>query len=94
MGRPIKIYEIIKKMFNTFKVPNQKLKVLISGNKFNEKISEKLSIGNKIEKTKIHKIFCIKDNLPDKNLFYKNYQKMLSDFNTNNLNKLLKKMVS
>ena len=66
MGKPIKIFDIIKKMFNTYRHPNQKLKITISGNKFNEKISEKLTLDNKIKKTKINKIFYIKDNIPKK----------------------------
>ena len=52
MGKPIKILDIIKKMFVTYKQPNQKLKITISGNKFNEKISEKLTLDNKIKKNK------------------------------------------
>ena len=59
MGKPIKIFDV-KKMFDTYKQPNQKLRIIISGNKFNEKISEKLTLDNKIKKTKINKIFYIK----------------------------------
>ena len=68
MGKPIKIFDVIKKMFDTYKQPNQKLRIIISGNKFNEKISEKLTLDNKIKKTKINKIFYIKDSIPKKNI--------------------------
>ena len=64
-------------MFATYKKPNQKLRIKISGNKFNEKISEKLTLDNKIKKTKINKIFYIKDNIPKKVLFNNYYLKIL-----------------
>ena len=57
MGKPIKIIEIIRKIFLIAKKPNQKLKIKYIGNKFNEKISEKLSIKNKYSKTKFKNIF-------------------------------------
>ena len=41
----------------------------MSGNKFNEKISEKLTFNDKIKKTKINKIFYIKDKFPKKSFF-------------------------
>lgn len=94
MGRPIKIFDIIKKMFNFYKKPNQKLKVVVSGNKFNEKLSERLTINNRIQKTKINKIFCVKDKLPKKALFSNYYQRIISSQNPKNLNKLLKKIVT
>lgn len=94
MGKPIKIFDIIKKMYNSHKRLNQKLKVIISGNKFNEKISEKLTLDSKIQKTKIKKIFYVKDKLPKKTLFYDYYKKIVSSKNQNNLNKLLKKIVA
>jgi len=43
MGKPIKIIDIINKMFAVYRQPDQKLKIKISGNKFNEKIYEKLT---------------------------------------------------
>ncbi len=67
MGKPIKILHLIKKMFNIFKSPNQKLKLNIIGNKFNEKISEKLFHNNKVEKTKFKKIYAIETKLPNEN---------------------------
>ena len=94
MGKPIKIYDIIKKMFSTYRQPNQKLKITISGNKFNEKISEKLTLDSKIQKTKIKKIFYIKDKLPKKNLFNRYYEKIVLSKNQKSLNKLLKRIVA
>ncbi len=93
MGKPVKIFSIIKKMFALYKQPGQKLRVIISGNKFNEKISEKLTLDNKIKKTKINKIFYIKDKFPKKFLFNDYYQKIISSENSLYLNKLLKKIV-
>ena len=43
------------------------MKIKIIGNKYNEKLSEKLSFRKKIKKTKIKKIFSIEDPLPKKN---------------------------
>ena len=42
MGKPVKILNIITKLFSILKKPKQKLKIKLIGNKFNEKISEKL----------------------------------------------------
>ncbi len=67
MGKPIKIINLIEKLFEAYKKPNQKLKIKIIGNKFNEKISEKLTYRRKIKKTSIKKIFSIEDILPKKN---------------------------
>ena len=67
MGKPVKILNVIKKIFQTYKKPNQKLKIKIVGNKFNEKISEKLTYRKKIKKTQIKKIFSIENLLPKKN---------------------------
>ncbi len=93
MGKPVKILDIIKKMFDIYKQPGQKLKVKISGNKFNEEISEKLTLDNKIKRTKINKIFFIKDKLPKKTYFYDYYKKILLTKNSVYLNELLKKIV-
>ena len=94
MGKPIKILDIIKKMYQAYKKPNQKLKILVSGNKYNEKISENLTLDNKKKKTKIDKIFYIKDKPPKKIFFYNNFVKILSNPNSKNLSKLLKKIVA
>ena len=94
MGKPIKIFDIIKKMFNTYKRPDQKLRVTILGNRFNEKIFEKFASDNKIKKTKINKIFYIKDRVPKKISFNNHYQKIKLTKDPIYLNKLLKKIVS
>ena len=64
-------------MFNTYKRSDQKLKIIISGNNFNEKISEKLTSNNRIKKTEINKIFCIKDKFPEKIIFNNYYRKII-----------------
>lgn len=94
MGKPVKIFNIIKKMFNTWKQPHQKLRIKISGNKFNEKIIEQLTLKNKAKKTKINKIFYIKDKFPKKILFNYYYKKIISTKNTIYLSKLLKKIAT
>ena len=81
-------------MFNIYSHPNQKLKVEILGNKFNEKISERLTLNDKIKKTKIDKIFYIQDKFPKKIFFDECYNKIISAKNSIHLNKLLKKIVS
>ena len=65
MGKPLMIYDIIKKIFNLYKVPNQKLKIKIIGNRFNEKISERLFYSNNFNKTKIKKIYSTSDKTPN-----------------------------
>lgn len=61
MGEPVKIINIIKKLFFILKKPSQKLKINLIGNKFNEKISEKLIIKDHFYKTKYKKIFSVKE---------------------------------
>ena len=56
MGKQIKIIEIIKKLFDIYKKPEQFLKLKIIGNKYNEKISENLFLSKKYLKSK-HKKF-------------------------------------
>ena len=51
-------------------VKNQTLKFNVIGNKFNEKISEKLFYKNKNFKTKFPKILFAKDPLPNKKYFF------------------------
>lgn len=93
MGKPIKIIDIIKKMYNVYRKPGQKLKIIITGNRFNEKISEKLSLDSKIKKTIINKISYIKDTLPEKKIFNRYYQQLSLSTDLKFLNKLLKKIV-
>ena len=73
MGKPVKIIDLIKRLFATYRKPDQKLKIKITGNKFNEKITESLSFKEKIKKTEINKIFSIEDVLPKKN-----YEKLIN----------------
>ncbi|MDC0394054.1 polysaccharide biosynthesis protein [Candidatus Pelagibacter sp.] len=61
MGKPLKIIDIIKKIFFIIKKPNQKLKLKFIGNKFNEKIREKLYFKNKYNQTKFKKIYFVKE---------------------------------
>ncbi len=61
MGKPVKIIDIIKKLFSILKKPNQKLKIKLIGNKFNEKISEKLTTKNIFYKTKYKKIYSVNE---------------------------------
>ena len=61
MGKQMKIVNVIKKLFEIYKSPDQKLKFKVIGYKFNEKISEKLFYKNKNFKTKFSKILSAKD---------------------------------
>ena len=70
MGKQMRIIDIIKKLFEVYKKPNQTLKFNVIGNKFNEKISEKLFYKNKNFKTKFNKILFAKDPLPNKKSFF------------------------
>tara|TARA_Y100000590_G_scaffold252145_1_gene283125 strand:- start:132 stop:2354 length:2223 start_codon:yes stop_codon:yes gene_type:complete len=70
MGKQMRIIDIIKKLFEVYKRPNQTLKFNVIGNKFNEKISEKLFYKNKNFKTKFPKILFAKDPLPNKKYFF------------------------
>ena len=70
MGKQMKIIDIIKKLFEIYKKPNQKLKFKVIGNKFNEKISEKLFYKKKNFSTKFPKILLANDPLPRKKSFF------------------------
>ena len=96
MGKPIKIIEIIRKIFLIAKKPNQKLKIKYIGNKFNEKISEKLSIKNKYSKTKFKKIYSIdEDEISNKkiNLLIDYLNKKTETLNNKKLFRFIKKFV-
>jgi FlaA1/EpsC-like NDP-sugar epimerase len=83
-------------MFQIYKKPGQKLKLIISGNKYNEKLSEKLTHTNKIQKTAINKIFSVKDKLENKNKFYDQFKKLIYYMDAQNikdLNKVIKNIV-
>ncbi len=97
MGEPIRIIDIIKKMFEVYSKRNQKLKIKIIGNKFNEKLSEELFHKNKVYKTSINKVFAVHDKIKKKNKFFDDLNKVISKINYINendlklsLNKLLK----
>ena len=95
MGKPIRIIDLIKKLFEAYKKPDQKLKIKVIGNKFNEKISEKLSFRKKIKKTTIKKIFSIEDILPKKNyeMMISNMEKNIDYESQNNLMKIVNNLV-
>ena len=65
MGKPVKILNIITKLFSILKKPKQKLKIKLIGNKFNEKISEKLVTKNLFYKTKYKKIYSVNEKRID-----------------------------
>ncbi len=90
MGKPVKIIDIIKNIFDKYKKKNQKLKLKITGNKFNEKISEKLVHRNKVFKTKIKKVFFLKDQIKKGKKFYDTINQILKETNNFNSNKLIK----
>lgn len=94
MGKPIKILNIIKKMFDIYKKNNQRLKIKIIGNKYNEKISEKLTYKEKIKKTKINKVYFVKDTLPDPINFFKFFEKIILSTETSKVNLILKKIIN
>ena len=76
MGKQIKIIDIVKKIFEFLKKPNQKFNIKIIGKVRNEKISERLSYSTNIKKTKIKKIFIANDKVPNY-LQFKNFLKDL-----------------
>ncbi len=93
MGKPVKIINIIKDIFKTYKKPDQKLKIKVIGNKFNEKIYETLTHRNKVYKTKIKKIFFLKNRINGEkklDILINQIIKETNNFNSNNLIKLLK----
>ena len=75
---------------------NQKLKIKYIGNKFNEKISEKLSIKKKYSKTKFKKIYSIdEDEISNKkiNLLIDYLNKKTETSNNKKLFRFIKKFV-
>ena len=64
------------KLFEIYKSPEQKLKFKVIGNKFNEKISEKLFYKNKNLEKKFPKILLANDPLPNKFFFFKFIEKI------------------
>lgn len=96
MGKPVKIVNIIKKIFDICKQPNQKLKIKYVGNKFNEKISEKLSSKNIYHKTKFNKINFINDRIKNKidvKIFMDLLNKKINIYNNKKLYKFIKNYI-
>ncbi len=88
MGKPIKILDIIKRMFKVYANNDQKLKIKIIGNTFNEKLTEKLFYKRKVFKTSIKKVFYINDDIYNKNKFLEKLIQIISNINSINNNKL------
>lgn len=92
MGKPIKIIDIIKKMFVLYSKEGQKLKIKISGNKYNEKLSEVLSYRQRIYKTSIPKVLTVQDKLLNKEIFMDNLNQIIFNINTFNEKDLKKSL--
>ena len=96
MGKPIKIIDIINRMFKVYAKVDQKLKIKIIGNKFNEKLSEKLFYNHKVNKTSIKKVFTVSDNILNKKKFIKDLDNIILKINSvsdNDLKISLKKII-
>lgn len=96
MGKPVKIIDVIKRMFKVYAKPNQKLKIEIVGNKFNEKITEQLFFKDKVYKTSIKKVLTYQDKFLNKNFFLEHLNKIISRIeflNDNDLKMLLIKLL-
>ncbi len=76
MGKPIKIIDIINKIFNLLRVKNQKLKINIIGKFKSEKLDEKLS-NSSLKDTKIKEISITNEKIPNP----KKIQRFLNDLN-------------
>tara|TARA_Y100000590_G_scaffold121660_3_gene139302 strand:- start:7063 stop:9276 length:2214 start_codon:yes stop_codon:yes gene_type:complete len=70
MGKQIKLINIIKKLFSIYKTKDQKMRLKILGNKFNEKISESLFYKKNSVNRKFSKILLIDDPKPRKADFF------------------------
>ena len=62
MGKPIKIIDVIHKIFNLMKNENQKLKINIIGKFKSEKIGEKLS-NSRLKNTPIKEINIVNEKI-------------------------------
>jgi len=88
---------VINKIFRIFKKQNQKLKIKFTGNKFNEKITEKISIKNKYYKTKLRKIYLVNDKkISEKkiNFFIDQITNKIEILNNKKLLNIIKKFAS
>jgi FlaA1/EpsC-like NDP-sugar epimerase len=98
MGKPVKIYDIAKKLLLILGVTNS-VRIVFGKLQKEEKISEELFSSNeRIKKTNDKKIFFI-ENILDSNLkiFYKNFitlKKMLKNNNLHAIKKQLFKTLS
>ena len=93
MGKQIKIIEIIKRLFDIYKKPEQSLKLRIIGNKYNEKISENLFLSKKYLKSKYEKVFIVKEPMPNNKSFYSLLDKLkqnIKEYNPKKANLTLK----
>ena len=96
MGQPIKIIDIIKKMFKLYAKENQKFKLKIVGNKFNEKLTEQLTSRNNSKKTLIKKVFSIQEKIQKKEKFLNSLDEIINKLITLNNDELrisLKKLI-
>ena len=96
MGQPIKIIDIIKKMFKLYAKENQKFKLKIVGNKFNEKLTEQLTSRNNSKKTLIKKVFSIQEKIQKKEKFLNSLDEIIKKLITLNNDELrisLKKLI-
>lgn len=88
MGKPKKIIDIIKRMFEVYSKSDQKLKIKIIGNKFNEKLSEQLLYKHDAYKTSIKKVLYTNDNIKNTKKFIFNLDKIISQIDSINENQL------
>lgn len=96
MGKPIKILDLINRMFNLLKTNNQKLKIKIIGKFKSEKINEKLST-NKLYKTKVNDISFIKDKILNPEVvenFLSEIDNSLNNLDNKKTLKILKKFIN
>ena len=95
MGKPIKILDLIKHMFNLLKTDSQKLKIKVIGKFKSEKINEKLST-NKLYKTKVKDISFVKEKVLNPKvveIFLSDIDKSLNYLDDRNTLKILKKFI-
>jgi FlaA1/EpsC-like NDP-sugar epimerase len=93
MGKPVKIYDIAKKLLLILGVTNS-VRIVFGKLQKEEKISEELFSSNeRIKKTNDKKIFFI-ENILDSNLkiFYKNFITLKKILKNNNLHAIKKQL--
>lgn len=92
MGKPVKIYDLLKKMIK-LKLNNYepfKIKIVETGLKKGEKITEKLSLSRKKINTEIKNIFTVIEPKYD----YKNTNKLIEDIKNNMINNNINKTIN